>query len=227
MNDFWRTYHDEGTAAIPSDPAALSPLAWAEVEELHPDRVPVACAGFDPLASPLLIHAAPFIEEKEEENEEVGAWFWSFETADPATQRVFEAEIDYSELFLSIGAADYFGGEGAGILTCGCGIPGCAGIWSQTCHVSRRMVHWTVRETRGWLDLFFEREAYERGLVAMLHEMANSGKRYALPYLCECKYEDWGKFAAEARAAVARSPHLLSLWEECGRGAGCQTGRTP
>ncbi|MBR6021835.1 MAG: hypothetical protein IK066_05385 [Kiritimatiellae bacterium] len=214
MNDFWRRFHEEGVAAIPSDVAALSPLAWAEVEELHPERVPAECAGCNPLSSPLLIRTSPFVREEDED----GVGFWAFEAEDPVAKRVFDADIDYSELFPAIGKTDYFGDEGAGILTCGCGVPGCAGIWSQTCHVSRRMVHWTVRETGRWTEWFFERKAYERGLVEMLHEMVTSGQEYSLPYLCECEYKDWGKFVAEAQAAVERCPHLLELWEKCGRG---------
>ena len=65
--------------------------------------------------------------------------------------------------------------------------------------------------------MFFEREPYERGLVEMLHDMATSGKRYVMPYPCECEYRDWRKFVAEAHAAVARCPHLLALWRGCGR----------
>lgn len=214
MNDIWRKIHEDGVAAIPGDAAALSPLAWAEVEELYPERVPVECAGNDPFSSPLLIRTSPFVREKDED----GVRFWGFEAEDPVAKRVFEAKIDYSELFPAIGKTDYFGNEDAGILTCGCGIPGCAGIWSQTCHVSRRMVHWTVRETGRWTDLYFEQDAYERGMVEMLHEMATSGKEYALPYLCECEYKDWGKFVAEAQAAVEQCPYLLELWEECGGG---------
>ena len=170
MHDFWRKYHEEGAAAIPEDAAALVPLTWVEVEELHPKRVPVEYAGADPLSSPFLIQTSPFVLK------EAKGRFWSFKAEDPAAKRVFEAEIDYSELLPAIGATDYFGAEDAGILTCGCGIPGCAGIWSQTCHVSRHMVHWTVRETGHWTDLFFEREAYERGMVGMLHEMVTSAK---------------------------------------------------
>lgn len=203
MHDFWRKYHEEGAAAIPEDAAALVPLTWVEVEELHPKRVPVEYAGADPLSSPFLIQTSPFVLK------EAKGRFWSFKAEDPAAKRVFEAEIDYSELLPAIGETDYFGDEDAGILTCGCGIPGCAGIWSQTCHVSRHMVHWTVRETGHWTDLFFEREAYERGMVGMLHEMVTSGKEYTMPYLCECEYNDWSKFVAEAQAALARYPHLL------------------
>ena len=65
--------------------------------------------------------------------------------------------------------------------------------------------------------MFFEREAYERGLVGMLHDMVTSGKKYAMPYLCECEYHDWGKFVSEARAAVERAPELRDLWEKCER----------
>ena len=215
MNDFWRKYHDEGVAAIPGESAELSPLTWAEVEELHPECVPVECTGGDPFASPLLIRASPFVREKlVSEKGKDEAWDWSFAAEEPGTKRKFEAELDYRELLPAVGSTDYFGDEGSGILTCGCGVPGCAGIWSQTCHVSRRMVHWSVRETGHWTDLFFERDAYERGLVEMLHDMATSGKRYPMPYLCECEYLDWSKFVAEAHAAVARYPHLLDMWKE-------------
>ena len=218
MNDFWRKYHKEGLTAIPGESAELSPLTWAELEELHPECVPPAFAGIDPLSSPLLIRTSPFVKEKCVGEEDEGVeWDWSFAAEEPVTKRVFGAEIDFQELFPSLGQTDYFGGEDAGILTCGCGVPGCAGIWSQTCHVSRRMVHWTVRETERWTDLFFERDAYERGMVEMLHDMATSGKKYAMPYLCECEYRDWSKFVAELHEAVERCPQMLDLWEECGR----------
>lgn len=218
MFDFWRKYHEKGQTAIPVDATELSPLTWAEVDELHPEYLPAGCTGIDPLSSPLLIRASPFVKEKivEEEDEDDG-WDWSFAAEEPAEKRQFDAEIDFRELFPSLGQTDYFGDEGAGILTCGCGVPGCAGIWIQTCHVSSRMVHWTVRETGHWTDLFFEREAYERGLVEMLHDMATSGKKFAMPYLCECEYRDWSKFVADAHATVARCPRLLDLWEKCGR----------
>ncbi len=220
MQDFWRKYHDEGVAAIPDDAAELSPLTWAELEELHPERMPAGYTGIDPLSSSLLIRVSPFFKEKclQEEDDEEEEWNWSFAVEEPVTKRKFGAEIDFQELLLAVGATDYFGDEAAGILTCGCGVPGCARILSQSCHVSLRMVHWTVREPGRWSDCFFERNAYERGLVEMLHDMATSGKKYTMPYLCECEYRDWNQFVAEAHAAVARWPHLFDLWKEYASG---------
>ena len=102
----------------------------------------------------------------------------------------------------------------AGILTCrGCGVPGCDGLWSQSFHVSEKMVHWSIVRYEEELELFFEREAYERGLIYMLHEMATSDIVFETPHAS--LYEDKDAFVERVQLALSRRPHFENMWQEC------------
>ena len=100
------------------------------------------------------------------------------------------------------------------ILVCsGCGVAGCDGIWSQTCHVSKWMVHWSVRVYKEELEFFFEREAYESGLIAMLHDMVTSDIVFTVP---ECSpYKDKDRFVEMVKEALSQRAYFKDMWQEC------------
>ena len=100
------------------------------------------------------------------------------------------------------------------ILVCSsCGVAGCAGIWSQTCHVSKCMVHWSVRVYDDEFELFLEREAYEKGLIAMLHDMVTSDKVFTAPD--GSPYEDKERFIELVNEAFLQRAYYKDMWDEC------------
>ena len=64
MFDIWHKINDDGEAAIPANPSALSALEWGEVGELYPHLVPEEFRGLEPFTSPFLIRTSPFVNEK-------------------------------------------------------------------------------------------------------------------------------------------------------------------
>ena len=212
MFDLWHKIMEEGEAAIPASPSELSALEWCEVGEKYPHLVPEPFRGYEPFNSPFLIRESPFVNEKGDE--------YLFAATSPDSGEPLRCGIDLWNLLKILGASYYqhdqqHDGSFNAVLVCdGCGIAGCAGIWSQTCHVSKWMVHWSVRVYDDEFELFFEREAYEKGLIAMLHEIVTSDVIFTVPYSCS-PYEDKEEFVEMVNKALLQRAYYKDMWLEC------------
>ena len=210
MFGIWHKINEDGESAIPANPSALSALEWCEVGELYPNLVPEPFRGFDPLASSFLIRTSPFVNEEGNE--------YLFVATSPYIGKTLRCGMNVWDLLPNLGA-EYFHDDQThdnlkSVLVCkSCGVAGCAGIWSQTCHVSKWMVHWSVRVYDEEFELFFEREAYEMGLIAMLHDMVTSDVVFTVPN--GSPYEDKAKFAEMVKKALTQRPYFLDMWNEC------------
>lgn len=178
MFDLWKEINERGPAAIPADSAVLSPLAWVELGETHPDRMPEKYHGYDIQTDPQLIRISPFVEKDNS---------YLFCAVDSANGHSLEVGLDIY-WFIKHFNHEYFHSDSGmseheDILVCsGCGIAGCDGIWSQTCHVSQSMVHWTIRRHEDVFDLFFDRDVYETGAMDMLRSLTTYPNKYSMPY---------------------------------------------
>ena len=76
------------------------------------------------------------------------------------------------------------------------------------------MVHWSVRVYDEEFELFFEREAYEKGLIAMLHEIVTSDVVFTVPYSCS-PYDDKEKFVEMVNEALLQRAYYKDMWQEC------------
>ena len=210
MFDIWHKIDEKGAVAVPLNPTALTPLGWAEIREVYPELVPDEFRSCDVYSDPQLIYLSPFENEDGQE--------YLFYATDPVSDASIKCGICFNELLDTIGAKDYHADNEdssfAGILTCnGCGIPGCDGLWSQSFHVSEKMIHWSIVRYEEEMELFFEREAYERGLIAMLHEMATSDTVFSTPH--GSLYERKNAFAERVQLALSRRPYFENMWQEC------------
>lgn len=210
MFDIWHKINKEGESAIPVDPAALSALEWCEIGEQYPDHVPEAFRGFDPHDSHRLIRESPFVNENGNR--------YLFAATSPDSGKTLRCGINFWDMLSNLGAEDFHDDEHRhnmnAILVCeSCGVAGCAGIWRQTCHVSKWMVHWSIQVHDEEFELFFEREAYESGLISMLHDMVTSDIVFTVP---ECSpYEDKDKFVEMVKEALKQRPYFEVMWQEC------------
>lgn len=210
MFDIWHKINEEGESAIPADPSVLSALEWCEIGEIYPNHVPEAFRGFDPFSSSRLIKETPFVDEK-------GDGYWFIATS-PDSGKKFRCGINLWDMLPNIGMTDFHDDELQGnlhaVLVCkSCGVAGCAGIKSQTCHVSKGMVHWSVKVYNEEFELFFEREAYENGLISMLHDMVTSDIAFVVPD--GSPYEDKERFAGMVNEALLQRAYYKDMWQEC------------
>ena len=75
------------------------------------------------------------------------------------------------------------------------------------------MVHWSVRVYDEEFGLFFEREVYEKGLIAMSHEMVTSDVVFTVPYSCS-PYEDKEEFVGMVNKALLQRAYYKDMWQE-------------
>ena len=210
MFDIWHKIMEDGEAAIPDSLSALTALEWCEVGEKYPHLVPEPFREYDPFNSPCLIRETPFVNEKGNG--------YLFVATSPASGKTLKCGLNLWDMLPNLGTEQFHYDEYHNclnsILVCsGCGVAGCAGIWSQTCHVSKWMVHWSVQVYNDEFELFFEREAYEKGLIAMLHDMVTSDKVFDVPD--GSPYEDKENFVEMVKAALAQRSYFKDMWDEC------------
>ena len=211
MFELWRKIEEKGAVAIPIRPDALSRLEWAEVSELYPELVPDECRGYDVYFDEQLILTCPFVR--------VGNAY-KFMARMHEENKWLNVFVDTRELVGVLCAKNYHIGLAAslfdGPLICSCGISGCDGIDSQSIHVSEGMVRWDVLRYRQHYELFFEREAYDVGVVRMLHDLCqeNSG----IDYNVGGGYENRELAVEGVAGMLARHPYYSDIWAECGFG---------
>ena len=96
-------------------------------------------------------------------------------------------------------------------LTCGCGEPGCSGFWEQRSHLSPAFVHWSIEQYERKLELYFDRDVYERGALAAIRRRHlakwNGSEEYNF------SYRNFADFDADLQRLLSEKPHLMAKWE--------------
>ncbi len=210
MFDIWQNIAEKGAVAVPLKAAALTPLGWAEIGEVYPDLLPDECRNCDVYSDPQLIRESPFVND-------MGTGYL-FTATDPIGGRSLKCALCCDELTNRAGANDYHYSDEdcnplCGILTCSCGYPGCDGFWSQSFHVSSKMVHWSILRYREKYELFFEREAYEFGLIRMLKDMCEHPGMYDTTYGSSYQ-ENHASFVERVHDMLQRRPYFQDMWNE-------------
>ena len=212
MFELWYKIGEHGSVAIPTRPEALSRLEWAEVSEQYPELVPDGYRRVDVYLDEQLISTCPFVR--------VGN-VYKFKAKMPGEDKGLDVYVDMRELVDMLCAKDFHVGLADslfdGPLTCSCGISGCDGIDSQTVHVSERMVRWDVLRYRLRYEFFFEREAYDVGIVRMLHDLCR--KDSGVDYNVGGGYETRELLVDGVAGMLARHPYYSDIWTECGFGS--------
>ena len=212
MFDLWHRIEERGAVAIPTRSDALSRLEWTEVSELYPELVPEAYRGVDVYSDERLILTCPFVR--------VGDAY-KFRAQEQGEDRGLDVFVNTRELVDMLCAkyyhVDLADSSFAGVLTCSCGISGCDGIDSQTVHVSERMVRWNVLRYQQRYEFFFEREAYDVGIVRMLHDLCKDGNE--INYNVGGGYENRDLLIDGVVGMLARHPYYSDIWTECGFGS--------
>ena len=181
MFDVWYEIAKDGAAAIPKNVSELSALEWVEIGEKYPELLPEEFRTYEVSSDVRLVRESPFVEIEKDDGRS-----FRFKAKDLQNGKDICIAIDVEELMVSL-VRDHFHKDEdesafGGVLVCTCGIAGCAGLWSQTCHVSSKMVHWSVVHYEDQLELFFERETYEKGALSMLRTLAENPGKYSMTY---------------------------------------------
>lgn len=215
MFDVWSYIDDNGIEALRSHAAEVTPLEWCEIGEKYPDAMPAEFANYNVLGDPRVIRESPFGLWGADKELTVVSDSYSFKVADKALGATLWTSIDLPRMVSLINAKDYRGDSSEGCLTCECSVPGCAGIWSQRLHISRDLAHWSVRKDRDRFELFFERDAYETGIVRMLHDMLTTHRYWDTVEMCSYpSFEDFQNAVIDAGDA---HPYFWEIWDEvCG-----------
>lgn len=210
MFNLWKRIEEKGALAIPDRPEALSRLEWAEVSERYPNLVLPECAGYDIRSDERLRFENPFVRVGTE---------YRFRVPATTGTEALDVYVDLDPLLGSLGAKDYSWDEEdrfgpGGILSCSCGVPGCDGIWYQSFHMSERMVRWDVLRYESQFELFFERRAYEEGVVRMLHDLFRpSGE--TVPWVGNW-VDGWTPVAESIAEFLVRRPDYADIWVRLG-----------
>lgn len=216
MFDIWRKIDEKGAVAVPTKNSALSALGWVEIGEKYPELLPEEFRRYDVYSDRQLILESPFVVVSTE-----GTKSYHFKMTDPVGGMCLDAWVDPWVLVSALGRGDFHTDDGVsafgGILVCSCGIAGCAGIWSQTFHVSKKMVHWSIVYEGDEIEFFFEREVYEKGALTMLRALRENPGEFTLPGCDESLGEDedaLDAFTSSVEEMLDRRPYFRDMWEE-------------
>ena len=216
MFDIWQKIEEKGALAVPMKASALPALGWVEVGEEYPELMPEEFRRYDVYSDPQLICESPFVVESVE-----GVKAYHFKATDPVGGKSIDVWVDPMELAETFGRDNYHTDDGissfGGILVCSCGIAGCAGIWSQSFHVSEKLIHWSVVYNDDEIDLFFERETYERGVMALLRELLDNHEAFVIPgpdvSISGAFLES---FKLNVDEMLTRRSYFRDMWDEIG-----------
>ena len=216
MFDIWRRIDEKGSVVVPTKETALSALGWVEIGEEYPELRPDEFRGYDVYSDPQLIRDSPFAPVVL-----TGTKSFHFKATDPIGGKSIDAWVDPLELSETFGRDYFHTDEGlrtvGGILVCSCGVPGCAGIWSQTFHVSEKMVHWSVVCYEDEFEFFLEREAYEKGVLTMMRALLDRHDEFTFPGPDGRLDEDLLEvFKSQVEEMLDRKSYFRDMWNEVG-----------
>lgn len=146
-----------------------------------------------------VIHQSPFV--KKTEGEDVS---WSFTATLPDGQPISACIHPYA-LFLSL--TQNRGNEE--LLVCGCSSGGCAGFFDEAFESTEEWIEWRMTY-RGLKCVWrFDRATYEKGAIAMLREICDSGQGWDF---CFQWYSSFDAFKSAVETFLAANPRFLALW---------------
>ena len=96
-------------------------------------------------------------------------------------------------------------------LTCGCGEPGCSGFWEQRSHLSPAFVHWSIEQYERKLELYFDRDVYERGALCYIRKKHLAKWNGSEGY--NTSYGGFSEFDGAVQQLLSENPHLAEQWE--------------
>ena len=204
--NLWKAIAEEGPSAIEKNKMHIAALEWAEIEEVYPNLVDADFSGCNVYEEESLILENPF---KRQLNSDTGLPDYYFRVCVPRVEFELHGMINYRTLIDSMGQSDY---EGY-LLTCGCSEPGCAGFWSEYCHVSNKMIHWSINKYDVFVELFFERERYEKNALSMFQDLLaheTGWDNLACP-----SYENFAAFHDHVMWLLDQRPYYRDMWQEC------------
>lgn len=214
MFDIWRKINEQGSEVVTSELSSLSALGRVEVGEKYPDLMPEKFRRYDVYSDPQLICESPFqvVSIK-------GIKSYHFKTTDPVSGKSIDVWVDPVELATTFGCDDYHTDDEisafGGVLVCSCGIAACAGIWSQSFHVSEKMIHWSVVCNDDEIDFFFERETYEKGALSMMHALLDKPEEFTLPGPEESFHNHTlESFKSQIEGMLNRRSYFHDMWNE-------------
>lgn len=204
MFNLWKKVEEKGAVAIPTRATALTPLEWAEVEEVYPELVPEEFRRYDIYADSNLLYQTPFERRKQENG---GPEYW-FRISVPNSNIEFSGAIDYRPLIKAMAVND----SDEYILTCACSEPGCAGFWEEHCHVSTRMIHLSIQKYSDKVELFFERERFEKHVLEMLKDLLDH--KAGWDNLVCPSYSCFDSFAGHVEWLLEQRSYFRDMWSE-------------
>ena len=83
--------------------------------------------------------------------------------------------------------------------------------WAE---VAERMVRWDVLRYRQRYEFFFEREAYDVGVVRMLHDICRNDS--GIDYDVGGGYENRELAVDGVAGMLSQHPYYSNIWAECG-----------
>lgn len=212
----WHNIAEQGTVVIPLRAECLPRILWSEIEECFPQVLPPEVRAIDPLLEPELITDTPFVIETTKE----GRLTCKFQAKDPCTGDWLSHHINLAQLLAQFRFEDYYSEDQEitaykpPILTCLCGCAGCAGLHQQAFHIASRVVHWSIREYDTDFELFFERDAYERGALRMVHTLLQLDPQAVCHPSCTRYDSNPAALVNDLEALLVHWPDLRDLWEE-------------
>lgn len=204
--NLWKAIAEEGPSVIKKNEMKISALEWAEIEEVYPDLVNADFSGCNVYEEETLILDNPFERKLDVKT---GMPDYSFRVSVPRMKFELSGVIDYRALIDSMAQSDYDGY----LLTCGCSEPGCAGFWDEYCHVSNKMIHWSINQHEAFVELFFERERYETNALSMLHDLLTHETGW--DNLACPSYRDFAEFQDHMMWLLDQRPYYRDMWQEC------------
>ena len=146
-----------------------------------------------------VIDISPFVKDSDGD--------YDFKVRIPGKDYVLAASIDLHALIVSLASDEC----DEPVLTCGCGIAECAGFWKEHCKRSADVIHWSIREKQTDFELFFDRDAYERGAIEMLADLV--GRKTGWDALGCPPHNSFEEFEEHVDWLLDQEPYLKEIWE--------------
>lgn len=211
MFNLWSKLNEKGLNLLLKHETEITPLEWIELGEVYPQYVPAQYCNYDLYSDPALLRNSPFLcfidpTEKDDNTDETNHEIHpAFSCRIPSLNRDLNCSVDVYALQETL----MHGADATrDVLVCSCGIAGCAGFGDERCHISSKMVHWSIQQYDENIELFFERQAYEQGAIALLKKTITTNSRNFFIFSAGF----FEKFKEETKEMLRINPHYRRLW---------------
>ncbi len=157
----------------------------------------------DTTSIPKIISKSPFVKEDDEDY----GYGWWFRAVDPVSGQLIKSAIWPGGLLRSL--VEERGADE--LLTCTCGVPGCAGFSHETFERTAKYVRWSFTFGDNVHTLYFDRSVYVRGAITMLQDVYSTKEGWQFVFGEYNSYED---FKAAVDEFLAANPHFKTIWAE-------------